>query len=145
KTAALSLALLYSAGIWASPLGGYLSDRLGSVRVVVTTCFLAGPVIILFALMPYGFFLALFLLILGTIVFVRAPASVDYIVVTAPEKKRSTVLGLYHFSGQESGGLLTPVMGYLIGKLGFFSSFAIAGIFLLAGTFICYLLLLRIR
>ena len=145
KTAALSLALLYSAGIWASPLGGYLSDRLGSVKVVISVCFLAGPAIVLLASMPYGFFLALFLLILGTIVFVRAPASVAYIVDRAPEKNRSTILGIYHFSSQESGGVLTPVMGYFIGKLGFFPSFAIAGIFVLIVTLICSLLLLRIR
>lgn len=145
KTGALALALLYSAGVWASPLGGYLADRLGSVRVVVSVCFLAGPVIIMLAFAPYGYVLALFLLFLGIIVFVRAPASVSYIVTRGPERNQSTLLGLYHFSSQESGGLLTPIMGYLIGKAGFSTSFTIAGIAILASTLICSLLLVRIR
>ena len=145
KTGALALALLYSAGIWASPLGGYLADRLGSVRVVVSVCFLAGPVVIMLALAPYGYVLALFLLLLGVIVFVRAPASVAYIVTRGPERNQSTLLGMYHFSSQESGGLLTPVMGYLIGTVGFSTSFIIAGITILMSTLICSLLLLRIR
>ncbi|MFC2014302.1 MFS transporter, partial [Chloroflexota bacterium] len=29
ETAAILLAIIYSAGLWASPLGGYLSDRFG--------------------------------------------------------------------------------------------------------------------
>ncbi|MBI2329168.1 MAG: MFS transporter, partial [Chloroflexi bacterium] len=36
EAAAVFLAIIYSAGLWASPLGGYLSDRLGKVPVALT-------------------------------------------------------------------------------------------------------------
>jgi hypothetical protein len=39
----------------------------------------------------------------------------------------------------ESGGVLTPAMGYLIDRFGFFPSFTIAGAALLLVTFICSL------
>jgi len=44
-TAVASMAFMYSAGLWASPLGGYLSDRWGRVPIILTICFVAVPVL----------------------------------------------------------------------------------------------------
>jgi FSR family fosmidomycin resistance protein-like MFS transporter len=134
ETAAASLALIYSAGLWVSPLGGYLSDRVGSISMILAACFIAGPVIFLLSLAPYGLGTSAVLVIMGIIMFIRMPVSEVYIVNHTSERKRSTVLGIYFFGTIEGGGVLTPVAGYLIDKLGFHSTFTIAGAAVLAVT-----------
>lgn len=137
KSAAVYLAILYSAVFWASPLGGYLSDRLGSIRVVLAVCFFAGPVIFLLTILPGGWGLSVILLLLGTIIFGRMSASETYIVSFAPPEKRSTILGIYFFSGMEGGGILTPILGYMIDHLGFSAAFALMGATASLFTMIC--------
>ena len=139
KTAAALLSIIYSGGIWAAPVGGYLSDRLGRIPVLLTVCFLAGPIIFLLNLVPYGLGTWMLLLLLGVCLAVRMPVMESYIVGQTTIRNRSTVLGIYYFTAMESGGVLTPVMGYLIDRFGFFRSFTIAGATLLLMTFICSL------
>jgi len=143
ETAGAFFAFIYSAGLWMSPLGGYLSDRWGRVPVILTVCFLAGPVIFSLNLVPSGWGIGLLLIVIGMIIYVRMPVSEAYIIEQTPEGNRSTVLGIYFFGTMEAGGLLTPVMGYLIDRLGFYLSFTIAGATLLVVTFIFSIILLR--
>ena len=125
--AAALLALVFSGGLWASPLGGYLSDRLGRVRVVLTVCLIAGPTIYLLSLVPYGLGIGVILLIIGMCMHIWMHVSEAYIIGQTSERRRSTILGLYYSARIEGGGVLTPVMGYLIDQLGFHLSFTIAG------------------
>jgi len=67
------------------------------------------------------------LFVLGICNYIRTPVSETYLVSQANEKNRSTVLGIYYFSNIEGGGILTPVMGFLIDRYGFYTSFSIAG------------------
>ena len=136
-TAAAFIAIIYSAGLWASPLGGYLSDRLGGVRVILVVCFIASPVIYLLNLTPYGPGIGALLLIIGMVMYIRMPVSEAYIISHTPERRRSTILGLYYFSSMEAGGLLVPAMGFLIDRFGFYSSFTIASVALVAVTLTC--------
>ncbi|MFC1983111.1 MFS transporter [Chloroflexota bacterium] len=126
--AAAAMALYYSAGLWAGPLGGYVSDRVGAMPILVFICLIAGPVVYLFNLMPGGMSIGVLLVILGAIAFVRMPVSESYIVGHTPERNRSTVLGIYFFGNMEGGGLLLPVVGLIIDQFGFYMSFTIAGI-----------------
>jgi MFS family permease len=137
ETAAAFLAIVYSAGLWASPLGGYLSDRLGRVPVILVTCLIAGPVIYLLNLVPYGLGIGALLIIIGMVMYIRMPASEAYVIGQTPERYRSTILGIYYFSSMEAGGLLTPVMGSLIDQLGFYPSFSIASVAVVAVTLAC--------
>jgi FSR family fosmidomycin resistance protein-like MFS transporter len=137
EMAAGSLSLIYLAVFWASPLGGYLADRLGSVRVVIAVCFTAGPAIFLLTMLPYGWALGGMLVLLGMIIFSRMSASESFIVSETPAGKRSTVLGIYYFSGQEGGGIMTPVVGYLIDRFDFTAAFAMAGGALFTITLLC--------
>jgi hypothetical protein len=105
-------------------LGGYLSDHFGAVPVILAACFTTGPIIYLINLVPYG---------LGF------TAVID----ETSERYRSTILGIYFFSGHEGSGVLTPVMGLLIDHLGFSSSFTIAGVALVGVTLACSVFLLR--
>jgi len=65
------------------------------------------------------------------------PASEAYVVGQTSERNRSTILGIYYFSGMEGGGVLTPVIGYLIDRFGFYASFTIAGASLVVVTLVC--------
>jgi len=137
ETAAALIAVIYSAGLWASPFGGYLSDRLGRVPVILTVCFIAGPVIYLLNLVPYGLGFGAVLLLIGMIIYIRMPVAEAYIVDHTSKRHRSSILGIYYFGVIEGGGVLTPVMGYLIDQLGFYSSFTIASAALVAVTLVC--------
>jgi len=137
KSAAAFLSIVYFAGFWAAPLGGYLSDRLGKVPVVIAVCLIPGPVIFLLTLAPMGITVGALLLVLGTCLSARMPISEAYIVSRTTDRNRSTVLGIYYFTAMEGGGVLTPVMGYCIDRFGFYSSFALAGAVLVTVTVLC--------
>jgi hypothetical protein len=62
------------------------------------------------------------------------PVSEAYVIGNTQERNRSTILGIYYLSGLEGGGVLTPIMGYLIDQFGFYTSFTIAGSALMAVT-----------
>ncbi|MBW2060835.1 MAG: MFS transporter [Deltaproteobacteria bacterium] len=141
RIAAAFLAVIYSAGRWSAPVGGYLSDRLGKIPVLLTVCFAAGPIICLLNLLPYGLGTVALLVVLGTCLSMRMPVTEAYIVSHTSDLNRSTIFGVYYFSAMEGGGVLTPVMGYLIDHLGFTSSFTMAGGAIIGITLVCSLLL----
>ena len=145
ETAAALLSLTYTAVFWAGPLGGYFSDRFGSIPVSIAICSIAGPVIFLFTVLPYGLGIYALLLLVGTVVFARMSAAETFIVSQAPPGSRSTILGIYYFAGTEGGGILTPFIGYAIDHLGFQAAFAITGGITFLVTLICSLWLLRGR
>ncbi len=136
-------AFIYSAGLWVSPLGGYLSDRFGAIPVLLIALFLTAPAIYLLNFVSSWVGVGILLLIIGIIIYVRMPVSEAYIIAQTPEHRRSAVLGIYFFSSMEGGGVLTPLLGYLIDHLGFYYSFSLAALILLATTFICAIFLWR--
>jgi predicted MFS family arabinose efflux permease len=141
ETAGAFFALLYSGGFWGGPMGGYLSDRFGPIPVVLTVLFLAGPVVCFLQFTSSWLGAGILLWMIGMIIYVRMPVSEAYIVARTPEHNRSAILGIYYFSHMEGGGVLTPVMGYMIDRLGFSLSFTIAGILLVSVTLIGFLFL----
>ena len=136
KAAAL-IALVYSSGLWVGPLGGQLSDRLGRVTVILVVCLVAGPVIYLLSLVPYGWGFGALLVAMGVIIYVRMPVSEAYLVSNSSDRSRSTILGIYYFGTMEGSGVLTPAIGYLIDRLGFHASFSIAAAAVLVVTLVC--------
>jgi MFS family permease len=137
EVAAALVAVVYSAGLWVSPIGGYLSDRLGRVPITLVVCFVSGPVIYLLNLVSYGLGIGVMLVLIGIITYIRMPASEAYIISHTSERHRSTVLGIYYFGSMEGTGLLTPLLGYLIDQHGFYLSFTISGLTLVAVTLLC--------
>ncbi len=137
ETAGAFFALIYSAGLWMSPLGGYLSDRFGTIPMILTVCLLSGPIIYLLNLVHSPYIMAILLLAIGVIIYTRMPVSEAFIIGETPEQNRSSVLGIYYFGSMEGGGILTPVMGYLIDHFGFHLSFTMAGAVVVTVTFIC--------
>ena len=141
ETAAALVALIYSAGLWAGPLGGYLSDRWGRVPVILAVCFSTGPLIYLLNLAPYRWGIVALLLVMGMTMYVRMPVSEAYIIGQTSERHRSSILGIYFFGNMEGGGVLTPIIGYLIDQYGFSFSFTMAGAVSVAVTLVFSILL----
>ena len=139
EMAAASIALIYSSGFWAGILGGHLSDRLGRVPVVLVTCFAASPTIYLLNLISLGWSTVALLIIIGMVMYARAPVSEAYIIDQTSERNRSTILGIYYFSSMEGSGVLTPAIGYLVDHFGFYTSFTVTAIVMLVVTSVCAL------
>lgn len=141
EAAAAFYAFIYSAGLWVGPLTGYLSDRWGTIPLILGVCFLSGPVVYLLPFAPWQWGILSLFLAMGVILYVRMPVSEAFIIRHTSPRHRSTVLGIYQFGAMEGGGVLTPVMGYLIDHLGFQHSFTFAAAALTAVTLICWLFL----
>jgi len=145
EVAATFLSIIYSAGLWASPLGGYLSDRFGRLRVILLACLIISPLIYLLNLVSYGPGIGALLLFIGMVMYIRMPASESYVISQTTQRRRSTVLGIYYFTGMEAGAVFAPIMGFLIDRFGFHTSFSIAGIAIVVVTMICSGFLWRSR
>jgi predicted MFS family arabinose efflux permease len=145
ETAAALVAVIYSAGLWAAPLGGYLSDRLGNVPVTVVVCLIAGPIVYFLNLAPYSLGIGALLLVIGVIIYIRMPASEAYIISQTSERHRSTVLGILYFGFMEGAGVFTPLMGYLIDHRGFYLTFTIAAAAMVVVTVLCSIWLRAVR
>jgi sugar phosphate permease len=90
---------------------------------------------------PYGIGFGAVLLGIGMILMMRMPIAEAFIVSHSPAHLRSTILGIYFFSAIEGGGVLTPVIGYLIDQFGFYTSFTTSAAAMLTVSFICFLFL----
>jgi MFS family permease len=126
QTAASLMAIYFSAGLWVSPLGGYISDRLGQVPVLVVNSLITSAAIYLLNLAPYGLASGSLFFILGITTFIRLPVSEAYIIGQTTEHNRSTVYGIYYFSMTETGAVFAPLMGLIIDRFGFYNGFTIA-------------------
>jgi len=138
--AAALLAVVYSAGLWVGPLGGYLSDRLGRVPVLIVASFFAGPIIYLLNFVPFGWSSAI-LIAIGIFACIRMPVSEAYIMEHTSEHNRSTILGIYYFGSRGGPGIVIPAIGYFIDHFGFYVSFTIVGATLVAMTLGCSIFL----
>jgi MFS family permease len=137
QTAASMMSIYFSAGLWVSPLGGYISDRLGRVPVIVVNCLIASAAIYLLNLAPYGLGIGALLWIIGITTFVRLPVSESYIIGQTTERNRSTIYGIYYFSMTETGAVFAPIMGSLIDHFGFYNGFTVASVAIVVVVLVC--------
>ncbi len=137
EVGAALLTLATSAGLWAGPVGGYLSDRWGRVRLMLVVCLIAGPFIYLLNLVTAGWSVSVVLIIIGMSMYMTMPISEAYIISRTPQRNRSTVLGIYYFASRGGPGVITLMMGYLIDHFGFDVNFAIVGTILVMVTLVC--------
>ncbi len=139
------LSLAHFAGLFAGPIGGYLSDRIGKVRVLLVAGVVAGPVIYLLSQTTPGWSLSVVLLLMGTCQYMAMPTSEAYIISHAPARRRSTILGVYYMASRGGPGIAMPVIGSLIDSYGYTTAFSAAAITVVAVVVICGGLLLRNR
>jgi MFS family permease len=139
--AASLLAIAHFAGLYAGPLGGYLSDRLGKVPIMLTVSLLAGPAIYLLHTTTLGWGISILLLVMGTCQYVGMPISEAYIISHTPERNRSTVLGVYYFASRGGPGVIMPALGYLIDNYSYETCFTVAGVSTAVVVILCALFL----
>ncbi|MFC2044080.1 MFS transporter [Chloroflexota bacterium] len=144
-TAAMLMAISPAVGLFAIPVGGYLSDRFGSMQVLLAISFLAIPFIYLLGIASSAQALAALMVALGIVSGSRMPASESYIAGNTPDRRRATVLGLYFFGNTEGSGLLVPLLGTLIDRFGFYFCFTITSAATTAVLMACSLFLWRNR
>ena len=133
--------MAHSAGLWASPLGGYLSDRLGKVSVMLTVSLIAGPLIYLLGQVTFGWSIWVVVFAIGMSRYLSMPVLEAYVISHTPPRNRSTILGIYYFASRGGPGIIMPAIGYLIDRFGFGTSFTIVGATLTAVTLVCSLFL----
>ena len=131
------LSIIFSSGLWAGPVGGYVSDKIGSVRVVIATGIMTGVLIFTLKFVSLGPSLYAVLFLIGLNMAVRMPVTEVFIMSQAPASRRSTIFGVYYSTMQYTGAIFTPVMGYLIERLGFDTCFSITSSVVLAIALIC--------
>jgi MFS family permease len=140
--AASLISILYFPGVLGGPIiGGWISDRIGSVKVVIATSIISGLVVFgvkSFAL-GFGFYAMLFLM--GLNMAIRMPVTEVFIMSQAPAKNRSTIFGIYYSTMQYTGAIFAPIMGGFIQRYGFntmftFSAIAVTSVAVITSLFI---------
>jgi NNP family nitrate/nitrite transporter-like MFS transporter len=142
-TAAMLVAITPAVGLFGAPFGGYLSDRIGGVPVMLVTSFVSIPLIYLVGIVPNITALIVLLVVIGVLTYARGPTSESYIIENTPEHRRSTILGAYFLATAEASGLLTSLVGVLIDRFGFSSSFAIVSAALATIVVVCTIFMWR--
>jgi MFS family permease len=127
--AAMLVSIVHAPGLLGGTvIGGWISDRVGTVRVIITTGILSG--LIIFALkastLGFGFYAVLF--VMGVIGAIRMPATEVFIMSQTPAKHRSTIYGIYFFTMQYTGAVFAPVMGWFIEQYSFDTMFTFSAI-----------------
>lgn len=143
--AAVLLAIYHFAGLWAGPLGGYLSDRVGKVPVMLLASLIAGPAIYLLGMVSLGWSIYIVLLVMGMTQYIGMPISEAYIISHTSKRNRSSVLGIYYFASRGGPGVIVPVVGYLFDRFGFSAGFTAVGAALLIIVLGCAAFLWRSR
>jgi NNP family nitrate/nitrite transporter-like MFS transporter len=143
NTAGILMALVYSAGLWASPVGGWIADKFGRLKITLLICLVTGPLVYFFNVIPYGVLTIVVLLAIGVTIYVRSPVSEAYIVSQTSPRQRSTVLGFYYVGHQEGAALMTFLVGYSVDAFGFGLTFNGAAIALTAVALIFFTFLWR--
>jgi MFS family permease len=140
EAAAAMISLFYVGGLFAGPLGGHISDRLGRVPVVLAAGFIAALAIYLQNLAPFGAAFSAVLIILGMAMHLGMPVIEAYIIGHTSPDKRSTILGIYYL-GSRGGPVIAPLIGYFIDRYGFYTGFSVVGAAMAGVTLVCAILL----
>jgi MFS family permease len=138
-SAAAIIAIVYFTGMWANPLAGYLSDRFGRVRLLITAALSTIPALYLLNIAPYAWGIVCLLVAFGIILALLQTSSETYIVNGVPPERCSSVLGVYYFASIAGGGVFASVLGALIDHRGFNFSFGLCAA-LVAAALLAYAL-----
>jgi MFS family permease len=137
QTAASSLSFIFFAGLWASPVGGYLSDRVGRVPIIVITTVTSGILVYSLQFTSLGVSFYALLVLIGICNAFRMPVSEAFIMGETSASHRSTIYGFYYFAMQYTGAIFAPILGQVIDKRGFDFCFTVAGLTSIAITATC--------
>ncbi len=124
-------------------IGGWIADRIGSVKVIIVTGILSGLLIFWLrwsTTVNFWFFFLLF--IMGVNNAIRMPVTEVFIMGQTPAKNRATIYGIYYFTMQYTGAIFAPVYGWLVPNIYsyeqvfFFSAIAVTAVSVVTSIFI---------
>ena len=141
EVSAMSLSIIFSSGLWAGPIGGWIADRIGATKVVIVTGILGGLIIFALKEVSLGWGLWIVLWVLGIIQAVRFPVTEVFIMSQSTAKNRSTIYGIYYSTMQYTGAIFAPIMGGFIDRFGYakmftFSAWAVTAVAIVTAMFI---------
>jgi MFS family permease len=141
KISAMSLSIIFSSGLWAGPVGGWISDRIGSAKVIIATDILSGLLIFALKGSSLGWGLWVVLWSIGVVQALRFPVAEVFIMSQAPARNRSMVYGIYYSTMQYTGAIFAPIMGGFIDRFGYktmynFSAWAVTAVAVITALFI---------
>ena len=96
-------------------VGGWISDRIGSVKIIISSGILGGLLyfgIATSTALNFGFFLLLF--VMGVVQAIRMPVTEVFIMGQTPAKNRATIYGIYYFTMSYTGAIFAPIYGALV-------------------------------
>jgi len=140
--AAMLMSIMYLPGTFGGTIiGGWISDRIGSVKVIIATSIISGLVVFGIKSFTLGFGFYAILFIMGLNMAIRMPVTEVFIMSQTPAKRRSTIYGIYYFTMQYTSAIFAPVMGGFIERFGFntmftFSAYAVTAISVVTSFFI---------
>jgi MFS family permease len=139
---AMAMSIIFSSGMWAGPIGGWISDRVGSTKVIIVTGILGGLMIFgLNTVHHVGWSLWVILWLMGVIQAMRFPVTEVFIMSQTPARYRSTIYGVYYSTMQYTGAIFAPIMGGFLDRYGFhtmytFSAIAVTAVAIITSIFI---------
>jgi MFS family permease len=141
EVSAMSLSIIFSSGLWAGPLGGWVADRVGATKVIIATGVLGGLAIFALNEVSLGWGLWIVLWVIGVIQAVRFPVTEVFIMSQSPARNRSTIYGIYYSTMQYTGAIFAPIMGGFIDRFGYatmfrFAAWAVTGFAIVTALFI---------
>jgi MFS family permease len=127
----LSLTLLQVAGFVAGPIGGYVSDRMGRKRVVMSSMAMTAVVIVAMILAGHSQLFVFSIALLGFFLYATRPVLHAWALESAPANLAGSTVGI-QFAMSAVGAAISPaVFGIIADSYGVF-----AGFYFLAGTIV---------
>ena len=136
-TAASLLSIVFFSGLWAAPVGGYISDRIGRVPIIIVGGIANGTLVYLIPFSSWGLGYFSILFFIGLFNAMRMPVSEAFIMGQVSSRRRSTIFGVYYFTMQYTGAVFAPILGVLIDRWGFDVCFTLAGTTVVFVTAVC--------
>lgn len=140
--AAMLMSILFLPGVFGGTvLGGWISDRIGTVKVIITTNIISGLIIFALKSATMGFGLYAILFVMGLNMAIRMPVTEVFIMGQTPARRRSTIYGVYYFTMQYTGAIFAIPGGYLIREFGYqtmftYVAFVVAVVAIITSLFI---------
>ncbi len=143
ETAAVLLSVSHSAGLWAGPLAGFASERVGKKPIILFTAAISAPLIVLLNHVSLGAGIVAVLLFFGVAQYMSMPVTEAYLIGGTTSKNRSTVLGVYYFMSRGGPGLFTALLGWLVDRQGFHFAFNLAAVLMGTVFTVCTVLVVK--
>jgi MFS family permease len=104
---------LQTAGFAASPVAGYLSDRMGRKRIMMTSMAMTAVVLVFMALAGKSLAFVFFVAVLGFFLYAIRPVMQAWLLESTPKNMGGTSIGVL-FGAQAAGSSVGPLLGGIV-------------------------------